>query len=97
MYRSEDEQQVDTKFGEAVLSLISEGVPVNETTLIQKLQQMLIKENDAAGREATFCAIREAEVALSMQKQQMTTGGVLSSGNISAPADATQSGTGFKH
>ncbi|EMZ1352770.1 hypothetical protein ABC392_004318 [Salmonella enterica] len=74
MDRSEDKQQVDTKFGEAVISLLRESAPVNETRLIQRRQQMLTKESDAASREATFYAIRETKAALGMQKQQMTTG-----------------------
>lgn len=63
MYRTEDEKRADTKLGEAVLFLLREGAPVNESALLLRLQQMLIMEKDAAGRKAIFSAIRETEAA----------------------------------
>jgi len=74
MYRTEDEKRADTKLGEAVLFLLREDTPVNEATLLLRLQQMLMTEKDAAGRKATFSAIREAEAALSMRKPENASG-----------------------
>jgi len=70
MYRTEDEKWADTKLGEAVLFLLREGAPVNEAMLLLRLQQMLMTENDAASRKATFSTIRQAEAASSMRKQK---------------------------
>lgn len=84
MYRTEDEKQADTKLGEAVLFLLREGAPVNESALLLRLQQMLMTEKDAASRKATFSAIREAEAALSMRKQQSAAGRVTDRPDASA-------------
>ncbi|WP_052118530.1 hypothetical protein [Erwinia oleae] len=88
MYRTEDEKRADTKLGEAVLFLLREGAPVNESALLLRLQQMLMTEKDAAGRKATFSAIREAEAALGMRKQENAAGRVADRADASAPSGA---------
>ncbi|WP_181405386.1 hypothetical protein [Pantoea anthophila] len=53
---------------------------------------MLMTEKDAAGRKATFSAIREAEAALSLRKQENAAGRVTDRADVSA-----RSGAVLKH
>ena len=97
MYRTEDEKRTHTKLGEAVLFLLSEKVPVNEAALLLRLQQMLMTEMDAASRKTTFSAIREAEAALNMHKQENGAGRVLNLAGVSECAGAAAPGAAYRH
>ena len=68
MYRTEEERRADTKLGDAALSLLKEHVPVNETRLLVRLQQMLMTESDETARAAIYAAIQQVRAALRMQK-----------------------------
>lgn len=97
MYRTEDEKRADTKIGEAVLFLLREKAPVNEITLLLRLQQMLMTEKDAGCRKATFSAIREAEAALRRQKQDSANGRVLNRADDPEGADGAVPGAALRH
>lgn len=97
MYRTEDEKRADTKIGEAVLFLLREEAPVNEITLLLRLQQMLMTEKDAGCRKATFSAIREAEAALRRQKQDSANGRVLNRADNPERADAAVPDAALRH
>lgn len=89
MYRTEDEKRADEKLGEAVLFLLSEEMPVNEAALLCRLQEMLMTEKDAAGRKATFSAIRKAEAALCMQEKE--------NGRVMNGSDAPECASAYRH
>ncbi|MFE0588131.1 hypothetical protein [Pantoea vagans] len=97
MYRTENEKRADAKLGEAVLFLLREKMPVNETALLLRLQQMLMTETDAASRKATFSAIREAEAALNMRKQESAASRVLNGADAPECAGASAPVAAYRH
>ncbi|WP_168355736.1 hypothetical protein [Pantoea agglomerans] len=58
---------------------------------------MLMTETDAASRKATFSAIREAEAALNMRKQESAAGRVLNRADAPECTGASAPVAAYKH
>ncbi|PIJ48474.1 hypothetical protein BL250_15180 [Erwinia sp. OLTSP20] len=69
MYRSEDEKQIDRLIGEAVMTLLTSGGPVDSKVLIDQLSQMALAASSPRQRALLQRALREVNESIETYRQ----------------------------
>ncbi|AIR87698.1 hypothetical protein [Pantoea rwandensis] len=61
----DDDGLTDIIIGEAVMIILEEKIPITRTALLLQLERILMTENDAKRKQATFSAISLVKDSLS--------------------------------